>query len=209
MRVHLVDYVPGTQWYEAAVHLSDVPERIHQFFSVYDDARGDDLVPKRKDLDLRRLVRLLPDITILECEAPGVVTYRLMGTDVVERMGADLTGRNCLDFFKPEDRESNEKGFTIVIDVPCATFTLYDNHYTSGVISKNESLMVPLIAEDGSMQILGYHSAQRPVDMAQRMDNTIIGSTWRDGMVIDIGNGLPTPEALQATIARRPRPVND
>ncbi|MGD1935397.1 MAG: PAS domain-containing protein [Candidatus Phaeomarinobacter sp.] len=186
--------------YEAAIELSDAPDRLVQFLEIYEEARGDRLVPTRADLSFRRLARLLPDITIMERSKPGSVVYRLMGTAVVERIGADLTGHNYLNYLTETERARNDFGMAIVAEIPCGTYSIYDNQYASGVCSQNESLMLPIDngAGEGPYQILGMHLAQNPLHYGEERDQTVIGIKWRKGVVIDLGRGAPDQAAMEA-----------
>ena len=179
--------------FETAIAMSNAPDRLVEFLEIYEEARGDRCVPTRQDLSFRRMAKLLPDITIMERPEPGSVVYRLMGTAVVERMGADLTGHNYLSYLTESERTRNDLGMGLVSEVPCGTFAMYDNQYASGILSHNESIMLPI--DDGRggapYQILGMHLAQNPFQYGEQQGQTVIAVKWRGGTVIDCGHGGP------------------
>jgi len=184
--------------YDAAIALSEVPERLVQFLEIYEDLRGDRLAPARSDLDLRRLARLLPDITIMERQEPGTIIYRLMGTAVAERLGADLTGHNFLNYLGPTERDRIDLGIAIVSEIPCGTFSIYENQYASGIGARAESLALPLDGGSGEppFLIIGLHSNQTPESYGKAHEESVIGTHWRDGVVIDLGHGVPDQSVM-------------
>ena len=191
-------YTGSLERFAAAIAMSEAKDRLVKFLEIYEEARQTKLVPTRDDLGLRQLARFLPDITIMERPEPGKVIYRLMGTAVAERMGADLTGQNFLDYLKDAERARNDLGLGFVSDIPCGTFAMYDNQYASGVLSRNESMMLPIDAGSGEApyQILGMHLTQNPFQYGEEQGQSVIAVKWRDGMVIDLGRGLPDPAIL-------------
>ncbi|MDW3096598.1 PAS domain-containing protein [Pyruvatibacter sp.] len=186
--------------YEPALALSDAPDRLREFLQIYEDVRGDKVAPTRSDLDLRRLAKLLPDVTIMERLAPMSVIYRLMGTAVAERMGADLTGHNFLNYLGQTERSRIDLGVSIVTELPCGTFSVYENDYSSGVTVRAESIALPLDTGSGCAPYLslGLHSSQTPVSYGQEREESMIGTRWKDGVVIDLGYGLPDQATMDA-----------
>jgi hypothetical protein len=61
-------------------------------------------VPDQADIDPKALKRLLPFVFILESRADGTFIYRLAGTTLCERYGAELRGRNFLSHWDTEGR---------------------------------------------------------------------------------------------------------
>ena len=61
-------------------------------------------VPDQADIDPKALKRLLPFVFLLEARADGTYVYRLAGTTLCERYGAELRGRNFLSHWDAESR---------------------------------------------------------------------------------------------------------
>lgn len=186
--------------YKAAVAGSQAPERLIEFCTLYDQLRAGRTVPHRDDLDLRSLSAFLTDITLMEMENPETVTYRLMGSDVAERMGADLTGHNFLSYLPEHERLRTAWAMELVTSQPFGLFTIYENHYARGVLSRNESIMLPLATGSGGRvtQILGLHLSQTPVAYDGERSETLIASTTLSAIPVDLGAGAPSGQELDA-----------
>ncbi len=184
--------------YERAIAMSEAPERLREFLTIYEEFRGDKIAPTRADLDLRRLARMLPDITIMERSAPGSVIYRLMGTAVAERLGADLTGHNFLNYLDVTERNRIDLGVALVTQQPCGTFAIYQNAYASGLKVRAESIALPLDTGSGKPPFLNIslHSSQSMISFGQEQDASVIGTQWLDGVVIDLGWGIPDQSVM-------------
>lgn len=196
---------PNLSRFKDALALSHVPARLEAFIEAYEFSRGDAVAPRRADLDMRRLSAFLPDISIMERVAPGKLIYRLLGTGVVERLGADLTGHNFMDYIRNVDGEAIDAGMTGVIEQPCGTLLLYENVYASGKRSRVETLAMPLDSGTGKPPYLfmGLHTVQDTLSYQETRQETIIGADWTDGVIIDLGYGLPDTKFLD-DLKRKP-----
>jgi hypothetical protein len=190
--------------YKAAVSVSRAPQRLLEFCTLYDRLRAGRTVPHRDDLDLRSLSAFLTDLTLMEMENPETVTYRLMGSDVAERMGADLTGLNFLSYLPESDRCGTAQAMELVTSQPFGLFTVYENHYARGVLSLNESIMLPIATGSGChvTQILGLHLSQTPVAYDRERSETLIALTTMSAIPVDLGAGAPSGQELDALGAR-------
>jgi hypothetical protein len=186
--------------YAPALALSEAPDRLREFLQIYEDARGGKIAPTRSDLDLRRMAKLLPDITIMERLEPMLVIYRLMGTAVAERVGADLTGHNFLNYLGQTEQSRVDLGIAIVTELPCGTFSVYENDYSSGMTVRAETMALPLDSGSGHAPYLslGLHASQVPVSYGQEREESMIGTRWKDGLVIDLGYGMPDQTTMDA-----------
>jgi len=184
--------------YEPAIALSEAPERLREFLTIYEEICGDKVAPARSDLDLRRLARMLPDITIMERSEPGSVIYRLMGTAVAERLGADLTGHNFLNYLDETERKRIDLGVSLVTEWPCGTFAIYQNAYASGLKVRAESIARPRDTGSGKAPFLNIslHSSQSMISFGQEQDASVIGTRWLGGAVIDLGYGVPDQSVM-------------
>lgn len=64
------------------------------------------LAPDQADVDPRALKRLLPSVFLLEAKVDGDFIYRLAGTALCDRYGAELRGTNFLTHWDKDSRSS-------------------------------------------------------------------------------------------------------
>ncbi|MFZ3035586.1 MAG: PAS domain-containing protein [Parvibaculum sp.] len=160
-----------------------------QFFGYWDSLPKENFVPDRKDFDPLAIHRLMPFVSILEVVSPDRVEMRLIGTDLVQRMGYDPTGQNYLDSFEPEVRAQYLDILNTQIDHPCGRRSTLRTREKSGILSSVEVLALPmsharsghplLVSCFANTQSIGFNPGEREV---QGLDDII----W-----IDIGAGVP------------------
>ena len=81
---------------------SDAPAKIATLRAYWESLAGG-AVPERAQLDISRIVPLLPYVMLMEFERdPFVVRYRLTGTRIDDWVGLNVTGRT-LNEFLPTD----------------------------------------------------------------------------------------------------------
>lgn len=74
-----------------------VLSHFREFIAYWQELRGDKPVPSRADFRPVRVRHLLPRMIIVERDEAGEFVVRLAGTEIVERLGEEITYRN---FFK-------------------------------------------------------------------------------------------------------------
>ncbi len=67
------------------------------------------LAPDQADIDPRALKRLLPNVFLLEARGDGAFVYRLAGTALCDRYGAELRGSDFLGHWDADSRASLNK----------------------------------------------------------------------------------------------------
>ncbi|WP_395663945.1 PAS domain-containing protein [Aestuariivirga sp.] len=77
-------------------------ERVHPFSSMllkaWEAMRGERSAPRREDLDLKQVRKLMPGLFIAEQDAPsGDFLWRLAGTAVTALMEREVTGRSITE----------------------------------------------------------------------------------------------------------------
>jgi len=90
-----------------------------QLIRAWDDWRGDELLPRRSDIDLAGIKDLLPGLLLLEARARDRFIFRLVGTLIDEALGVGVTGSNYLDFARPELRELRAERMVRQLAWPC------------------------------------------------------------------------------------------
>jgi len=73
---------------------------------AFDQMRGGRTAPRREDLDLKQVRKLVPNLFIAEQAAsPGDFRWRLAGTAVSALMGREVTGSGITDGWDRQDSE--------------------------------------------------------------------------------------------------------
>lgn len=179
---------------------SDAPDDLRAFLRVYFASFIDGAIPRREDLNLRKLSRFLPDMTIFERRSPRDYRYRLVGTQVVERMNTDLTGENVMDYFEPEKHAGLAAGFDVVLTGPACVHHVYENVYRSGRQSKLESVLLPLSSGKvgESNHILAWHFSLQVTDYVEEEPQILLANNLASCHVIEWGDTSADLSALEA-----------
>ncbi|HET6388179.1 PAS domain-containing protein [Hyphomicrobium sp.] len=75
-------------------------------FTYWNDLRGDRPAPRRFEIEPSAIAHHLPDTFILERVDYATLRFRLAGTRISEAFGMDLRGKDFLDLFDEEDRQT-------------------------------------------------------------------------------------------------------
>jgi hypothetical protein len=138
----------------------DRPNKIHdsnlrQFFQLWLAAHVDGRAPDKTFLDPLRLRFLLGSLSLLEVEPePLRFRYRLVGTDIVDRLGFELTGRWLDDHPDPALRPFLIKGATMVHHAAVPVY----GHVKARTMGEDwllEVVAVPLLGPDGEVAFIG------------------------------------------------------
>lgn len=128
---------------------------VRQFLQLWFDARAAGQTPGKEFLDPLRLRFLLGSLSLLEVHTdPLRFRYRLVGTDIVERLGHELTGKWLDEHPDPNLRPFLLKGATMVHH---AAMPLYA-HVKSRTLGQDwllEVVAVPLFGPDGEVAYIG------------------------------------------------------
>ena len=96
---------------------------VRRFVEYWRSKRGGGLYPSREAIDPLDFRYVLGDVVLIEAQRaptgslhPWTFRYRLMGANIVERDGYDLTGKTLDDLPEPEYRERLRSTWTEVCD---------------------------------------------------------------------------------------------
>ncbi len=90
-------------------------EAVSQSLLTYwNDLRGDRPAPKRFEIEPSAIAHYLPDTFILERVDYATLRFRLAGTRISEAFGMDLRGRDLLDLFNEQDRQTLQGQIAII-----------------------------------------------------------------------------------------------
>jgi hypothetical protein len=84
-----------------------------QLFRYWEGLRAERPCPTRGEIELPRLVSLMPNLSILEKPAEGRWLYRLAGTQVCDLLQQPMTGKDALAGFDSFERDVVTKTFDL------------------------------------------------------------------------------------------------
>ena len=128
---------------------------VRQFVRLWQDAHVDGRPPAKSFLDPLRLRFLLGSLSLLEVQPePLRFRYRLVGTDIVQRLGYELTGRWLDEHPDQTLRPFLVKGATMVHH---AAMPIY-GHVKARTLGEDwllEVVAVPLLGPSGEVAFIG------------------------------------------------------
>lgn len=161
-----------------------------QFMEYWNSLPKAGVLPDRSDFNPTAIYKLMPAITILEIVSPDRVEMRLVGTDLVERMGIDPTGRNYLDSIAPAARLPYLEMLNRQINHPCGRLSILKTREASGILSQVEVLSLPMSHRlSGHPLIISYFGSTESVGFDGDETREVRG--FEDVRWIDIGAGVP------------------
>ncbi len=161
-----------------------------QFFEYWDSLPKTGFVPDRSDFNPPAIHRLMPSISLLEIVAPDRVELRLVGTDLVERMGTDPTGKNYLDSIAPDARPSYLEMLGHQVNHPCGRQSILRTREASGILSSVEVLSLPMSHRlSGHSLVVSYFGPTESVGFDGNGFREV--QSFEDVRWIDIGAGVP------------------
>ena len=122
----------------------------------WEKLRGTRRTPMRSDFNPMALPSYLPHLVMVEPKLPDEATIRIFGSELVHRLGMDLTGHNLLSLYSGEEQE---KIFRLLcrLTEDQIVAQVYSSWKTpSGAAFETENLWLPLTAPDGTVtRLLG------------------------------------------------------
>ncbi|PCJ68451.1 MAG: hypothetical protein COA62_14905 [Rhodobiaceae bacterium] len=161
-------------------------------FEFWTETRKQDLLPLATEIDPSRIPHLLKDIAIFDVLDKTEVRYRLAGTSIAERMGADPTGQNVIEMLSPKTREFISEIIEAIINQPVGVLVKYETVHQGGKRAALESLYLPLgRTEETSPRVLSTHVQQKILGYEEERSATSVAEAITDVIWIDIGAGVP------------------
>ncbi|MBS4047273.1 MAG: PAS domain-containing protein [Alphaproteobacteria bacterium] len=129
---------------------------VRHFLELWQAAHVDGRAPGKSFLDPLRLRFLLGSLSLLEVqrEEPLRFRYRLVGTDIVQRLGHELTGKFLDEHPDPLLRPFLVKGATMVHHRTMPAYA----HVQARTLGQDwllEVVAVPLLGPDGEVAFIG------------------------------------------------------
>lgn len=155
------------------------------------------MLPRKADIDPSAIPKLLPGLVIYERVERSHFRIRLMGTDVVSRIGRDFTGANVLDLTNYAQRDRLGALLNRLLDERLCHHSIVVDRFLSGREARVEIVRLPLLDASGDprflitcteeLQTVRYRDADdQPVLIAEPIVSTVF-----DGLA----NGRPLDAA--------------
>ncbi len=170
---------------------SDAPTLYHlDLYRYWEAKRGSGRkAPTRRDLDPLEIVKLLPNVALVQPEQDGRYRWRLMGTAIVTDFGRDLTGKLFGEYVASESLVKGMcEGFDMALSLTRPIFdeSLFQADF--GSVHAVSRLVLPLIGAEGSRPMVIFtRIARRFHQIGQVLDHM----KGANGMVLrrhDIGS---------------------
>ncbi|MBC8452199.1 MAG: PAS domain-containing protein [Rhodospirillaceae bacterium] len=151
-----------------------------------------EFVPMRSSFDPCDVPAILSTFVIHEFRDPDVVHVRLLGTELADRYGFDITGTNYLDTVHPDRKDKVWRALSHIVEHPCGMLVYIEGVRESGMVEVSESVGFPFRDDAGDIGQVIYQNnlcdAESYWDYRndQRKASRAIRRRY-----IDIGAGIP------------------
>lgn len=155
--------------------------------------RGPRSVPRRGDLDLVSIRRLMPMLLLTEVIAPDQVPVRVAGTRLRDYLGFEITGANYIELAPPEQRAIRGYRTWRIAMKPCGSRLIYHHRFASGRVMTAEVVSLPLDTEQptGQRLMLAHIAplqAAEPIPDRPASPYVELAASFA---YLDIGHGVP------------------
>lgn len=169
-----------------------------KFLAAWQAWRGTQLLPRRHQVQLTSIARLMPQLIVLEVRGPDRVTFRLAGTDIETQFGARLSGRSVIALTDPAKQKRRGELIWQQVTQPCAALVYQELEFSSGRREIVEIASAPVLpdAEGEPVQIFGVVSRlprhlPPAADGRNGVRETVVRNLGRNLRFLDIGAGIP------------------
>jgi hypothetical protein len=160
------------------------------FFQYWDKLPKKNLVPDRSDFDPLKIVKLMPQIVMVEYHESNAPSFRLVGTEIVDRLGFDPSRKSYLSFMDQKLTAVFWSVSQAILSTPCGGYFRVKVKSAHGYTFDLDFLDLPMSNEQSGSQIILAHMAEIAVaDSASQSETQILDINsvgW-----IDIGSGCP------------------
>lgn len=166
-----------------------------KFFAAWRSWRGDQILPRRAQVQLTSIARLMPQLVVLEVRGPDRATFRLAGDDVERAFGARLTGRSFIKMAEEAQQARRGELLWRQVSRPCAVIMQQEREYRSGRRETVEIASAPILPdlEDAPVQVFAVVSRVSRNVTAHDGD-IVVRNFGRNLRFLDIGAGIPAAE---------------
>ncbi|GEQ98278.1 hypothetical protein JCM17844_19150 [Iodidimonas gelatinilytica] len=162
-------------------------------FNYWMSLRGaDGQIPQKSHLNPVKFKAVLPDVSILERTGKENYTYRLIGSDILQRFTTLSSGINLFDRLDPNSATFISDWLEAIFHLPCAAHCHYVARYPTGLKRNMSSLYLPLADKDGTLRfLLAYHRATALEGYSATVHESNIEMEQMIVTPIDLGSGVP------------------
>ena len=171
--------------------LSERSEGSQAFEKKWLEACGDNPIPARDEINLRRFAPFAPRMALIEPDRQNrTLPIRLAGSGLYEVTGFDVTGRNYLDFVAEEIRENAYRDVITLLDHPCGLWQITPFQMNGMPPMPVEYTLLPISLEGGTTADLAVVLVTYRLDLYnkpiqfERIEHSKLWS-W-----IDLGHGI-------------------
>jgi hypothetical protein len=135
---------------------------------------GRDCLP-RADFDPLEVRALMGRLVIYQRRGPRDFHIRLFGTQVVERLGYDATGRNLMDLLAYASKDAIAEVLHTLLDRRLGHYSVVRDRFTSGREAHIQIVRLPLLDAEGAanlviscteeLKTIGYRAPDERVQM--------------------------------------------
>ncbi len=162
------------------------------FVEVWQQWRGDKMVPERSGVDPVMLGASLAAISILHIRAPDQIIRRMSGSALVEFTGRKRDGENMVDLAPPEQREERILRHQNMVNVPCGAWLARQTVSNTGGVGTLEAILLPVSNDKTPDQPFIYVGQDFRRTGEWELDEVSTNiDLARDFEYIDIGAGVP------------------
>jgi hypothetical protein len=155
---------------------SRAPVSLHlDLYRYWDGKCAGRTMPARRDIEPSEMPRLLPYLTLID-RVDGALRYRLVGTEVAQAMGRDLTGQCVGSYVNPPEYAAAIRALYERIFVEGRPiFTAGEYRTKAQTVHSVSRLIVPL-GNDGSQVNMVLFTR-----VARFRHNMFAGANWMEG----------------------------
>lgn len=162
----------------------------------WESMREGDALPRRADIDPRRIEGALPYAFILEEIAPGLARFRVAGGHLNDLMGMEVRGMPLSAVFNHTQRNRVLPMIENVFRSPCSLELTLQSRTPGAETTHAEMLILPLLDDDGNVtRALGCLVAQ----------GTLLSPPYRFQITQSRSTPLPAPVPTETPVPTRPK----
>ncbi|WP_425406817.1 PAS domain-containing protein [Hwanghaeella sp.] len=147
--------IPESIRFDDESFLDECDPRIVTLVALWRSRFKSDALPARRDIEPHEIVKMLPDIMLVDVVQPGPdFRYRLVGTREVEFRGYDPTGRSVRDAFAGFDGNFCDGNYRSVVDRRAPVFIVEYAPTKLGAVARRETVFLPFAGDGQTVDIV-------------------------------------------------------
>ena len=151
-------------------------------------------VPSRNDFKPYEMAELIPDIAIGKVREASVEVV-MAGSNITDRVAADITGQNYMEFIAEAQRPMMMQLLHLVIAHPVGVCLQMESNYARGYVLALEITILPVCGEDydpNYVLTLSTMQEGKPPMPSPALMGEPVAANWHGPIRwIDLGSGLP------------------